>query len=668
MTSMDQVALERPRPGATRSVERSSVRGVAVGALLALLPAAASAQQALSAVSLDSLLEVTISTAARTEQTMLDAPASVTIITAEDIAAFGYRTLADVLGRVRGIHLTSDRNYTYAGVRGFGRSSDYNDRILLLLNGHTINESVYGSGPLDHELGLNIDAVERIVVVRGPVSALYGTGAMFAVVDIITKTAVAADRRIAAATVGMNGERVADALYGMRAGRVDLLLAARIGESNGEDLHFPDLDAPETNHGVAADLDWERHASVMGSVRAGGFALDARYTSRKKGIPTGAFGTVFNEPGTFTRDEWASAEARYGHTLSPALRLDVRAWFDAYFYSGAYVTDVVETDSTTGTRAGAEAMVMWDPRANNRITAGIAFERNLRADYRAWYADEPVFAGDYPFGVQSIFVQDELHITSRLSVSAGLRWDHREGAKSSATPRGAIVLRPGTGTSIKALYAESFREPNVYERWYEDPGDFKSNPSLERERIRALELVWEQQLAAWARAGVSVFRYRVDDLVDVTQDPADELYHFANVEMASSAGVELEVEARTDDGTAAYANWSIQRTEDADGERLTNAPVHLVKAGIVRRVAGPLRAAPELRYESSRLTLDGTETAGGIVARLHLSGDLTRHLRVSALFDNLFDRTYSTPAGYEHPVTAIPQPGRSVRLRAELRF
>ncbi len=134
--------------------------------------------------SLDSLLNIKISTAAKYEQTSREAPASVTIISSEDIERFGYRTLDEVLMTVRGFYTSYDRNYSYVGIRGFSRPTDYNDRVLLLINGHTTNENFYGSAFIGTDLALNLEAVDRIEIVRGPGSALYGTGAMFAVINI----------------------------------------------------------------------------------------------------------------------------------------------------------------------------------------------------------------------------------------------------------------------------------------------------------------------------------------------------------------------------------------------------------------------------------------------------------------------------------------------------
>jgi outer membrane receptor for ferrienterochelin and colicin len=181
------------------------------GTVLALLLRASIAQaQAASdslVLSLDSLLNTRISSAAKYQQTMSEAASSVTIVTAEDIQRYGYRTLPDVLASVRGFYLSYDRNYAYHGARGFSRPSDYNNRILVLVDGNAMNEGVFGSSAVGTDFNVALSSLERIEIVRGPGSALYGTGAVFAVINVVTKTAAHTPGAALAVQGGSYGER-----------------------------------------------------------------------------------------------------------------------------------------------------------------------------------------------------------------------------------------------------------------------------------------------------------------------------------------------------------------------------------------------------------------------------------------------------------------------------
>src|SRR5687768_14227715 len=124
------------------------VRAVLSTLLCCVLPASAVFAQRpdLSDVPLSDLMKIEVHQvfgASERLQPVTEAPSAVTIVTADDIRRHGYETLADVLRGVRGFSINNDRNYSYLGVRGFGRSGDYNTRVLLLLNGHRLNDNVY---------------------------------------------------------------------------------------------------------------------------------------------------------------------------------------------------------------------------------------------------------------------------------------------------------------------------------------------------------------------------------------------------------------------------------------------------------------------------------------------------------------------------------------------
>jgi len=95
--------------------------------------------------------------ASKYEQKVTEAPSSVSIITASEIKKYGYRTLADILRSIRSFYVTYDRNYSYVGARGFGRPADYNNRILLLIDGHRTNDNLYDMAFLGTDAILDVD-------------------------------------------------------------------------------------------------------------------------------------------------------------------------------------------------------------------------------------------------------------------------------------------------------------------------------------------------------------------------------------------------------------------------------------------------------------------------------------------------------------------------------
>jgi iron complex outermembrane receptor protein len=130
---------------------------IALGLLLPGAAAQRSAEGDLDKLNLEQLLNVPFYTASKRSQSASDTPASVTVVTAAEIRTFGYRGLADVLQGVRGFWVNTDRNYSYLGVRGLARPGDYNARILLLINGHRLNDNIYDG----NEMGVHSPPLTR---------------------------------------------------------------------------------------------------------------------------------------------------------------------------------------------------------------------------------------------------------------------------------------------------------------------------------------------------------------------------------------------------------------------------------------------------------------------------------------------------------------------------
>ena len=228
-------------------------------------------------------------------QPVLQAPASVSFITAEEIARYGYRTLADILRGVRGMYVTNDRNYSYIGTRGFSNPGDYNSRILLLVNGHPVNDNIYGQAAIGAEFGIDPAMFERVEIIRGPSASLYGDSAFFAVVNVITRTGASLGNGTAAVETGTLGTHVARAAVGhVFANGVDVALLGTAEHSAGVGrLYFPAFDAPSTNDGLAEGLDGEGVKQLYGRLDFRGLTVTGAYGTRERFVPTASFGTLF---------------------------------------------------------------------------------------------------------------------------------------------------------------------------------------------------------------------------------------------------------------------------------------------------------------------------------------------------------------------------------------
>ena len=262
------------------------------------------------------------------KQKVTEAPASVTIITSEEIQRYGYRTLADILRNVRGFYVTYDRNYSYLGVRGFGLPGDYNNSIALLIDGHRLNDNIFDAALIGTEFPIDVDLIDRVEVIRGPNSSLYVASAFLGVINIITKRGRDLQKVSVAGEAASYGTYQGRVSYGNKFNNgLELLLSGSFYDSHGQDqLFFQEFDNPATNNGIAVNADDDEFHQFFANASWGHFTLHGVFGSRDKGIPTASFGTVFNVTGTRTIDERGYLDLQYDRKLGHGWSLTNRTY------------------------------------------------------------------------------------------------------------------------------------------------------------------------------------------------------------------------------------------------------------------------------------------------------------------------------------------------------
>jgi iron complex outermembrane receptor protein len=627
--------------------------------------------------------------ASRYQQKVTEAPSSVSIVNADDIKKYGYRTLADILKSVRSFYVTYDRNYSYVGVRGFGRPGDYNGRILLLVDGHRLNDNVFDQALVGTEGVIDVDLIDRVEVIRGPGSSLYGSNAFFAVINVITRSG----RDVKGAEVSAEG-----ASFGGKKGRLtygdryksglEAVVSATGFESEGQRLYFAEFDPanpaadPRAGNGGYAEksTDEDQAGNFFMKAAAGDFTISSAYSSREKHIPTASFETDFNDPRTKTADSHAYADVKYERSAGAKTEATARLYYDYYRYEGDYFYSGtgVNKDFAYGDWWGSEVKLTTQALAGNRIIAGAEYQDNIRQDQTNYdlggdsYLDKTSSSTKYAF-----FAQDEITIATWVLLNAGVRYDHYDNFGGTTNPRAALIFTPLKKSSIKLLYGQAFRAPNVYELYYEIAGLQAANPDLKPEKIKTYELVYEQYLSDTFRTTLAGYYYKISDLISQSEipDPDDPLNNtvtqYDNISMVRTSGVEAELESKRPSGFDGRVSYSFQKSTDvATGEVLTNSPKHLAKANLVIPVLpSKVFAGIEEQYVSMRKTETGGEDPGFWTTNLTLSA---RHfagtLELSLSVYNLFDKEYGDPVSVDHVQETIEQDGRSWRAKLAYRF
>ena len=303
---------------------------------------------------------------------------------------------------------------------------------------------------------------------------------------------------------------------------------------------------------------------------------------------------------------------------------------------------------------------------------GIEAQDNVRTDQSVNDLADPansftIAQSGYRIG---IYAQDEWRVGATLTATLGLRVDRNNATGTKTSPRAALIWQATPATTLKALAGRAHRAPNVYESQYDDVFSQVSNPALDGERIDTIELVADHRVGSDLALRGSLYEWTMHDIVTLGLDPVSGLTQYQSGEKVKARGLELSADKTWASGARLRGSVAAQDVAYASGGALLNSPKLLGKLNLSAPLpwAG-LRAGYEWRYDSRRLTLDGSKLGGHAVSNLHLSTEaLAKGLELSLGIQNLFDKRYAHPSADTNWQNSLEQDGRSVRLSADYRF
>lgn len=609
-----------------------------------------------------------------------EAPASVTVITREELQSFGYQTLAEALQAVRGIFLTNDRVYTYIGIRGFSPPGDLNTRIAILWDGHVMNDVWAGQGFSARDLDVDLNEIDRIEVVRGPGSALFGTGALFAAINCVPRDSLN-DRHVegtvAAGGVGGVSARVTGAAKGETA---SILLSAAGFVSKGADTtDFGD-------NGVVNGLDGERSIGTSMRAKAGGFTLSAKWNQRRKEIPNSALGATFGVPGTKYVDARGFVELRYDKDFS-RVSIGARVSYDASRFRGVYAISEnsepirFDQDIGGGDWLGLELRTRIRLFGENYLTAGFEGQGSLVFQNSYNNAAMPPIDTRQRL-VLSGYLLDEWRIHPRLFIQGGVRIDkYLDLSALPISPRLGIVGKPYARGVSKLVVGQAFRAPNIYELYFQDNGrSLIATGSLNPETILTFEAEHSHDLTQELRITASGFYNLINQLIvtvpaagNVQCGPAGMQFpceSYANSQKQISAlGAEAQVRWQPGRYTLVEGTYSFVNLHDPNADVVGMPPVpdaqlHLVSMrALVPLYEGAVRLSGQLTYQSPR----AVGAQGSLLLNFGLAGEYG-FLKYFAGVQNLLDSTVAVPVGSEAGDSLVPQYGRTFLIQVSAGF
>lgn len=660
-----------------RSLTRlPSTRAALFGLTALTAPVMAFAQDGADGVTeLDTVVIVTSASSIATS--IQDAPASITVIDQDQIEASGGRDLKDVLRSVPGLNLTRG-NDGNSNVSFRGMSSA---RTLMLVDGKRVSSRNTFARHYQGDLqAVPMDAIERIEVVRGPMSTLYGSDAMGGVINIITKKnsdvwsgSLTTDLGFADESSTADNQSVSAYITGPLGQNLSLSAWGKISEIEAPDAPYGYsegrggvLTPLYTSNGIKTKtlgtrLTWAPQEGVEWGVELQGsedtyLADDGGHDNNE--VRKLSFGVT---------NEWAVA----GGQLSSYLRQENsenKSWNttdEAWNDSIDYDTTTLETRFTSQTQVGGRALdytigglIMREKLKDPNTTAGSLIEGSANT--------------------ASLYAEGRWQATDALSITGGLRFDHHEDFGNHVTPRIYANYDLGNGLMLKAGYSQAFVAPDLrnlnpnYEmssrgngcKPYQGPCTIVGNPDLQPETSDNYEigLNYQGDRASWE---VTAFYNDVDDMISARRiRPAtateDALFQRDNFDYGKTAGVEFGLTYDVnDDLTWITSGTYIAKSEFKYGDfdtayPMATTPKWNVTTGVDWRANDRLTLSGDVIYVGKQagyviednLTVGGDEQASVpagqnskayYLVNVGAAYDLTDTARLNVGVDNLFN-------------------------------
>ncbi len=603
-------------------------------------------------------------------QSLAEAPANVSVITAEEIRDYGYRTLGEALAAVRGFYVTDDHMYRYVGVRGFSLPGDFNTRFLVMLNGHPLTDNIYNSNNyFGQDFGLDMDLVERIEIIRGPTSALYGSNGMLANINVVTRSPVdEPGLRLGFETSSFEERKVSVNSSMYLGGGANLLIAGSFFHNGGISFPLEGLALPAGTEPPVSNADGERGYHSFVNLIWHDWSFTGYFNQREKRPPVGLGTSLSGDPRQFVLDARHFVEAGYKRHVGPGT-LQARISFDRYRYEDRYnYPDGEDIDPVLDINHGdwfssQASYALPVPRVGTLTVGAQGFweVRNLQYNLIEGVPQDRISRPDRGLAV---FAQQEWELSRRWKLYSGVRLDETRYYRSFVSPRLAVVYQPSPRTVYKLVYGRPFRNPSAFEQFYNDEGrSYLPAPPLMPEAAHAFEGSFERRVARDWTLIVNAFHYRIERVIQaITLE--NEVQQYQNADEYRSTGVELETAAKWNriEGTASAA---FQEALESDGRHLANAPRMVAKLRLGRPV-GRWFLSGNLRYVSPRETWTEDRLGGALVADATATLHLRRSLDIQVGLRNGFDRRYEDPIYLT--VDRLRGDGRSVFVKLAWRL
>ena len=604
-------------------------------------------------------LEDMVVTASRVPTQKVDTPADISVITKEEIADQNYASASDALRAIPGVNVLG------SGAKGSSMGQDKillngDDRVLVLVDGRRMNLGSSGNSSADWLPPVN--AIERIEVLKGGGSALYGTDAVGGVINVIMKKGSDIGNHVTVKAAGgsWNAEQYAISASGSTDSGLGLIVSAtkeRRGEykfknANGKSQLLKNSGYDDT--GVIVKLDQK----VGEDNRIG---VNFEHINAEGGSPFGF-------------SKWGTTDSHKRISNNVALRYDWNESSDekgyvqvyknyqhAHFRSPSASNQSNFTDSTVG----FEAQQNFKFSETDELTVGMEY-------YKTTVDNTALYTGERDINNKAIFAENRWEFAPSWQLNTGLRYDHHSKYGSEVTPKVALNKKFDENSNAYLSWGRVFNAPTTDDLFWYQPGAYPTygDPDLKPEKGYVWTFGGNTKLNEKTSLSASVFYSKITDAIDWDYTSVPNYTLAVNVNKEKRRGLELSLNHDFDDNLSAYASYTYVQVKQDKGygfaKDLTTKP-NIYRAGLKYKNAdwlftlnaNAVTGQSEKNFvDSSYFTLDlGAQYKINDNAKLFINGY------------NLTNARYAEFGGlYKNGEAKYPMAGRSFIIGAEYTF
>ncbi len=626
-------------------------------------------------------------TATRVKEKAKILPVSSSVITEDEIKATGFETVSDLLRYVEGAYIQA-----YGGP---GRATSLRIRgldsrwVMVMVDGMEVNDPMSIGGAFDFS-DLSVDDIERIEIVRGPESPLYGSDAMAGVINIITKTGKKKPSfSLSAYTGSMDTWQTRFSSSG-KVGILDYSLSASHMETNGiakDDRYWRGSYAAKIGVDLLENLRLDGTLRfINGDVQYDDFDYKAYETKNDPNQYKKTDRLITTFTATYIPFDWWETQLKLG--MSDTRRKYSDKWdpesTDHSVYHTAWGDYVIDKLKSESSYTGRIKKIDWQntlhvmDRKNVKDTLVVGYEYREDEGKSTYWSKTASYWGGWPLGIRvsksrfpshttqliGYYAQNELRVWDRVILLAGIRYDDPDdfGGRTTYNLGASYHLKP-TDTILKVRYATGFRTPTLFEL-YAPPNPswwfLGGNRGLSSEEGESYELGFTQFLFSKRLTfDFTFFHEAIDKKIIYYIDPVTWQGSYRNIATVVDQGIEAGLSLRPFKGLILKANYTYTNPEDRERHlRVERVPLNQWSASAFYNWKDKVKAYLSARFVGDRVDSYRRDTSGHLkpyyanaytVVDGKISYRVHSHFEVFLKGQNIFDRHYEEVKGYEAP-------------------